>query len=68
MGIAFHQMNGLGNDFVIIDARAQAVAFRRHGQLRGLWKAPAPVPTPLPAPAHTPLNYASYQAAQVHAP
>lgn len=38
------------------------------GQLRGLWKAPTPVPTPLPAPAHTPLNYASYQAAQVHAP
>lgn len=38
------------------------------GQLRGLWKAPAPVPTPSPAPAHTPLNYASYQAAQVHAP
>lgn len=27
MGIAFHKMNGLGNDFVIIDARSQAVAF-----------------------------------------
>lgn len=27
MGIAFYKMHGLGNDFVIIDARAQAVAF-----------------------------------------
>lgn len=27
MGIAFYKMNGLGNDFVIIDARGQAVAF-----------------------------------------
>lgn len=38
------------------------------GQLRGLWKVPTPVPTASPVPAHTPLNYASYQAAQVHAP
>jgi diaminopimelate epimerase len=27
MGISFYKMNGLGNDFVIIDARSQAVAF-----------------------------------------
>jgi diaminopimelate epimerase len=27
MGIAFYKMNGLGNDFVIIDARSQDVAF-----------------------------------------
>lgn len=27
MGVSFYKMNGLGNDFVIIDARGQAVAF-----------------------------------------
>lgn len=27
MGVAFYKMNGLGNDFVVIDARAQKVAF-----------------------------------------
>jgi diaminopimelate epimerase len=27
MAVAFHKMNGLGNDFVVIDARAQKVAF-----------------------------------------
>ena len=35
-----------------------------HGQLRRLWKAPAPVAPPPRAPQRTPLNYASYQAAQ----
>jgi diaminopimelate epimerase len=27
MGVAFYKMNGLGNDFVVIDARSQKVAF-----------------------------------------
>jgi diaminopimelate epimerase len=36
MGVAFHKMNGLGNDFVVVDARARslrlgAAAARRIG-------------------------------------